>query len=149
MSYQTIVDGAKTLLSTVTGFTATGAVRDDDYEQANAGVEKFITLAYDGFRAERDTFQGHHWIHWRIRIRLYNQMVDNIAVDSAVQTADRQAIINKVLQYPMLNGTAGVFDAWITEGGRDDEPRQLGDSSFVREWLMLNVQEDVSGGELE
>lgn len=149
MSYATIVTGVVNLLSTVTGFTASGAVRDDDYEQANAGVDKFICVVYDGFTTERNAFDGEYWVKWKLRLRLYNQITDNVAVDNEAMKADRQAVMDKLHQYPQLNGTAGVFDAWISEGAVDPEPRQLGEASFQRQWVMLIVQEDASGQELE
>lgn len=148
MSYQTIETGLVALLATVTGFTGTGAVRADDYEQMNAGVDKFITVVYEGFSQNRDTF-GNHTIAWRFRVRVHHQMTDNIAVEGTIQSADRQAILTKLRQYPQLNNIDGVFDSWATEGGVDAEPRVLGDASFIREWLAVTVIEDVSGGELE
>ena len=118
------MSGLETLMEGVTGFT-TASVVQDDYTALNKDVSKAMVLIHDGARVEHQGLAGTADVWHQIRIELFEQYKNQTDTINDLRD-DAQLIMTRSLQYPKLNGTAGVLGFFVREiGGQEMPPQEL------------------------
>lgn len=151
MSYATIADGLKTILRTIIDFNGPN-VTLADYKVLTGGNSQAIVIFPGGFTQSIETFNtsGDYFIQYEVEIQVFVRYKTDPEAASKL-AAYRQAIIEKVNQYPTLDGVDGVLFAMVTRG---DAPipvfNQDGTGPFYwLQTLVCSVQEDLSVASLE
>lgn len=151
MSYETIAQGLKDILRTIPDFSGTN-ITLADYKVLTGGNAQAIVLFPGQFKQDLQTMGGasDYFIQWDIQVELFVQYRTDPEVADKISRY-RQAIIEKVNQYPYLGGVDGVLLATITQG---DAPipvfREDGSGPFY--WLQVlicSIQEDQTITSLE
>ncbi len=143
MSYIDIKDGLLALLRDVPGFDIEN-VTYEDYQPLNAGKNVALIVKYAGFTREANAFAGEEWRDWRFMLELFVPFTDIVAARAAEDT-NRQLILDRLYNYPMLNGVEGVFDTWVTSSQPSSDAHELGDGKWTKELIDFTVREDLSG----
>lgn len=143
MSFQNIIDDLKSVLKLLPEFDDKN-VSFNDYRILSQGKERAIVLTPGPFSQEPSTFDGDFTIQWEIKIELYIRYSNEPEVATRIAEY-RDAIIEKVNQYPKLNGNNQVLIAYIRRG---DEPLPVFNSSgegpfFWLQVMICAVTEDV------
>lgn len=148
MSYETCEAALKTQIEAI-GEDWEEWVTLADYRLLAKGVSKrAVILAYDGFEHTRTEFGGGHCYAWRVKIWLFARYTDDDAVHNQLRD-DRQAILDRIAQYPKLGGASGVFDALVETGSEEPEAIELGGVVFHVESMDVVIAEDVEVSEAE
>lgn len=146
MSYKENVNGLLRVLGKINGFSKQNMTKAD-YRVLNVGTNQAIVLFPGPFSVEDSTLgnQGDFWIDWEISIELFVRYTSEPDVAERI-AALRQSIIEQVAQYPFLDGTTGVFRAWVKKGDRPTPVfTPTGDGPyFWRQVLTCIVREDLS-----
>jgi hypothetical protein len=144
MSYESVQSALVTQLENVTGFSSTN-VSLGDYHVLGKGVSKAIVLRPGAFDLAYDSYGGAYAHRWDVLVELFEKYQDDSQVQNAIRD-DRQAIIDRLAQYPTLDGTAGVLDARIVRG-EEPEPVYGADGSGPHFWMqrmVCQILEDAS-----
>lgn len=146
MSYQLCVNGLAGVLKTIPDFSK-GNITAADYRVIGAGFAQSIVLFPGSFSIEESTLgpTGDYWIDWEIRIELFVRYSTEPEIATRI-AALRQLIVNKLFEYPKLNGTSGVIRALINRG---DAPAPVfgTDNQGPMSWLQVlhcSVLEDAN-----
>ena len=127
-----------------------------DEKKLNTGTNKAAVISYLGMNQQRIAEEGLHSITWRLLLALYVRYKNDDQVTTDMVQL-RQDVIDRFNKYPRLGGVSGVFDSLVIEGvnltrrqgGNYGEVAVIGGVKFFHEELIMEVQEDVSAGELE
>ncbi len=149
MSYESMEAGLQTLLQGIDGF---GADRRNVWlgsiQTINVGVIKAIILEFDGMEHELEAFGGEHLHHWTVRARLYARWRNDAQAVNQLRD-DMQSIVNRVDQYPKLNGTTDCRYAHIVDVRPVAEAVEIGGIHFWMREARVRVVEEVSVSEQE
>jgi len=151
MSYATIAQGLKDILRTIPDFDGPN-VTLADYKVLTGGNAKAIVIFPGGFSQELSTVNtdSSYLIQYELEVQTFVQYKTD--PEAAEKLAEyRQAIIEKVNQYPTLDGVDGVLFAMITRG-EPPVPVFNSDGAGPFYWLqtlICTVQEDLIVASLE
>lgn len=111
MSWEGVVAGLETLLEGVTGFAA-ATVSQDDYTVLNKGIAKAIVIHHADARIENQGLKGTFDIWRMMEINLFEQYKNPADTENDLRD-DIELIMQRLLQYPKLNATAGVIGSFV------------------------------------
>ena len=112
MSYENVQTGLSDTIKRLSSYTDSN-VTTADYRLLNRGVTKAVVLRPGPFTQERTEFGGGIEATWNIMVELFVKYQDDTQVQNAIRD-ERQDIIDKVNEYPLLGGSA--IHAMIIEG---------------------------------
>ena len=121
-----------------------------DYRFLQRGYDKVVVLRPGSFTRERTEFGGGKENTWNVIIELFIKYQDDAQAQNAIRD-ERQDIINKVDEYPKLDGTNGVLIADIIGGA---EPVPVFDASgggphFIMAEMTCRIVEIITVTETE
>lgn len=145
MSYVTVENGLMTLLRTVSGYTAVNT-SIGDWRILGKGIDKALVLN-PGSIPERNVTASPRRIRnlWVIEVDLLVAFQKDLSEAAGNIRTERQAIMDKIDQYPTLNQVSGVINAFITGASAPDifVPRG-GSRRWWVETLICEVEERVN-----
>ncbi len=140
MSFPVVRDAIVRLMQTyVTGVNIYNGTHED-YQFLNAGQSRVLVMNYLSFSQTPDAMAGQWGRVWNIDLALFSEFTDIEASGDAMDEF-RQNVLDAFAKYPLLDNTAGVFDAIITSGESTPVRRELGGVSFLEEHMALSVTE--------
>jgi len=148
VSYSAVEAALKGQIEAITSPNLAGWVTQGDFRVLNKGATWAVVLVYDSFEHSRLDFGGDHQYLWRVRILLFVRYQDDVQVQTDTETA-RQAILDRLAEYPKLGGVSGVLDALVVSGTSEPDRFTVGEISFFAESLVCEVTEDVEVAEAE
>ena len=140
MSWEGVVGGLETLLEGVTGFSS-AQVSQEDYTILNKGISKGIVLHHAEAMIELSSAGGQADIHRTIEVKVFEQYKNPTDTENDLRD-DVELVMQRLWQYPELNGTAGVLGAFV---------RSISDSSIPsgelveppNRWRMRTVNVEI------
>ena len=140
MSYTQVRDDLVSLLQGVTNFDV-NSVAAGNFSLLNRGLDRAMVISYLGVGVERET-SGRNLRRWRFGITLFEKLSpDEASVETRAAT-DREAILNRMMSYPLLNSTH-VRDVQIVSGEDLGDEVQIGGVRYFRESFEVEAEEDV------
>ena len=141
MSYTQVRDDLITLLRGVTNFDANN-VAAGDFSLVNRGFDRAMVVSYMGVDIERET-SGRNLRRWRFGVVLFEKLSPDEASVETRAAADREAILNRVMNYPQLN-SSHVRDAVVVSGEDLGDETKIGGVRYFRESFEVQAIEDVA-----
>lgn len=152
MSYASVSDALLILLRSIEGFSEQN-VTAEDFSILNNGVSKAIITLYDGFDQTQAAFDGRIETTWHIQLHTFAQTIPDVPSAQLAQDATRDAILAKLRRHPNLGNEPdvsadatevdSVFDAFVKQGRPNPTPHTVGDISYMREIITMDVAEDI------
>ena len=115
MSYNTVEAGLATVIKLADGFDSSN-VTQGDYRILAKGLSKAVVLSPGSFSSEVVAAPRRLRQSWIVDLDLFIPFTDEISSAAASVRSVRQTIMDKIDQYPTLNGTSGVINAFIASG---------------------------------
>jgi len=147
MSYTIIEAALSTVIQKLSGYSSTN-VACGDYRILGSGQDKAVVLQPGAFIRNQ---AAESWMRtqWNINIELYIAYGGEISTVAGNIRSERQTIMDKIDQYPTLDGTSGVVLARLN-AGNEPEVWQVGAQQFwkqvltcvIEERLIVDIQED-------
>lgn len=139
MSYEDVQTGLRNTIILLSKYN-TQNVTEADYRVLQKGFTQAIVLRPGPFTQERTEFGGGIEATWNIMIELFIKYQDDAQVQNSIRD-ERQNIIDKVNEYPLLGGSAD--HALIIEGA---EPTPVfdevgGGPHFLMQEMICRVTE--------
>lgn len=140
MTYEAVEAGLAKQIRTIEAF------HDDqvslaDWRILGGGHPVVAILEYLQFDVERDSSDPDSLFQWVTRINLLARYTDDATANNMLR--DRRGdIIMQILQNPTLGSTA--FDSLPVRGGRIEEDFEIGNASFLHEFLDVKIEERVN-----
>jgi len=138
VSYQTAENALETILKKVTGFDAAN-VKKGDYRILGHGKDKAAVLQPGPF-TRTSLAPGITNTAWVILVELYIAFKGEISTIASDIRTERQAIIDKVDQYPTLDRASGIV-LGVVEAGDEPELWAVGSRQYWRQILRVTVKE--------
>lgn len=147
MSYTSIVDGVIDVIERAEGFDRN--VTENDYSLLNSGLDRAAVVVLGGMTQARIAYQGVLERRWTINVQVFTGVHGDIEATKARQRSDRQAILDTLSEYPLLNSADDVLLSEIASLTFETAQRTFGDASYLMEAFALNVLETVIASEVE
>ncbi|KKN51414.1 hypothetical protein LCGC14_0623110 [marine sediment metagenome] len=142
MSYETIEAAVEKQIEAIKEFK-TDQVSRGDWRILHAGTSHAAVLEYGGFRVRYESIGGGTTFFWTVTIHLFGRYTDDDVVHNILRDR-RQDIVDRLLQFPQLNGTAGVIDSKPERGSwADPQLVEIGSVAFLEEIIEVVVEEHV------
>ena len=139
MSYEDVEDA---LATQVQAIGTDIVVAKHNFSKIQTGTKRAAILKYGRFSQRRSGMSGVHQIDWSITIQLLARYTTDDEVRPLLREF-RQAVINRINQYPRLALSAQVVDALITQGEPLPEEVTLGGARFLSEFVLCVVTEEL------
>ena len=143
MSYEVIEAAVEGRIEALSNF-GTDQVTIGDWRVLSGGHPWCVMLEYGGVEIEYESQGGGTTFNWVVRVHLYGRYTDDATVRNNMRDR-RQEILDQLLKFPQLNGTAGVIDSIPRRGQWDDEQEvTIGGVKFLHETIEVEVEEQVA-----
>ena len=146
MSYSTIESAAVAVLKTHADYDDTNC-RAGDVSPIKEGYERVARFLYGGVREEPVTINLLRHV-WTVFIDLYVPYRGQVPEFEGRLATERQKILDTFPLYPLLNATAGVTWARITNGA-NPEPLNPKKGAYRGQRLLLEVAEITKPARVE
>ncbi len=138
MSYTTVEDALLAVVRSVTGYDTENS-RVGDYRILGHGKGKAVILNPGPFRRINES-SGVIRTDWAVNLELYVAYSGDISDVAEDIRVERQAIIDKIDQYPTLNRAGGVLLGTL-DTGAEPEVWQVGTKRFWRQVMTVTIKE--------
>lgn len=137
MTYETVEAGLATQIRALDNFND-DQVSLGDWRILGHGHPAVAILEYFDFSAERASSDQDTLFTWVTRINLLAKYTDDATANDVLRDR-RDEIVMRILQNPTLGETA--FDSMPIRGGRMEEDREIGNVSFLHEFIDIEIEE--------
>ncbi|MDD4984190.1 MAG: hypothetical protein PHQ43_00175 [Dehalococcoidales bacterium] len=138
MSYSTVETALATVIKKATGYSTTN-VASGDYRVLAKGNAKAVVLQPGSFEREYVSTQ-YMRSAWAINVELYVLWGGEQSTVAGNIRTERQALIDKIDQYPTLDSATGVVRAILKSAG-PPEIWQVGAMQFWKQIMVCQVEE--------
>lgn len=139
MSYDAVEDGAVAIAYKVKGFTSRNTSKGD-YKILGRGITRALIFTPGPFQREVVATPRRLRQAWTIQLGLFIPFQGEVSSISSAIRVVRQTILDEFDQWPTLNSTTGVINAFIT-GGAEPELWQGENRSYWTQTLTLAIEE--------
>lgn len=139
MAYETVEDA---LVNQIQAISTDIVVAKHNFSKIQTGTKRAAILKYGRFSQRRADMRGVHQIDWTIIVQLVARYTTDDEVRPLLREF-RQAVIDRINQYPRLGIPTVIFDAMITEGQPLPEEVTLGGARFLGEYLVCVATEEI------
>ncbi len=112
-----------------------------DWKTAAEGHNNAVVLEYVRFEAERITADPTSQITWLCRIHLLVEYREDDTAHKMLADRRDELVLN-LLQNPTIAGAA--FDVMVISGEADPDEIDIGEISFLKETIDVEIEEQVS-----
>jgi len=143
MSYETMEDGALTVLRLLSNYSTTNS-STGDYRVLNQGVRRAVIFEPGSIlNREHHAYPRVISTNWEILISLHiNWGGSPVEAGNRIRT-DRQEIIDHFDKYPTLNGVTGCVSSFVV-GSRQPEMWGGENNTWWRQEIIMQVNEHAS-----
>ena len=145
MSYATIEAALLTVIQKHADFLTTSS--RGDYRLLAKGLERAAILRFGAMRYKEITIAQVLYV-WTINVDLYVPWRGEINTWLTQIETEKQKLIDTIVAWPQLSGTAGVIDVRLAAPSAPEAP-EVTDAPFRGQTLIVEVDEIVSPGRQE
>ena len=119
MSYDSVETGLRDVIVLHDDFTTNNTVKGD-YRILGKGLSRAIVLTPGPFTKSVSAAPRRiAWV-WTVNMELFIPFRGELSIIANSLRTIRQDVMDQIDQYPLLNSTSGVIDAWVEGGSEPD-----------------------------
>jgi len=149
MGYKEMETALQTNIQTIVGFADSQRnVVLYDYNALSRGISKGVVLRFGGMDHVLQALGGEHLHRWYCNCVLVVKAQNEATAQEQLRD-NMQLILNRIDQYPKLNGTADVFYAYVSSIDEEPIEASLGNVKFVGRNIRIAIEEEIDVAEME